>query len=246
MEFIVSNNIDIACLQEICHPINEESQLKSLCEKAGYEYLEQPHYFYLPTNQFIGVAIITRFPVTDYITNYYNGDNYQPKTITSENTFGEILNDTKVRDLPASRGLKHQIKSRAILSVTIKIDHQLIRVMSTHFTVSDLCTETIQMYEMSQLISSFVHYSKDIPTIFSADLNIRPQSYSVSLLQKELTCHTKDFTDTLSKTHIAKFKDFPGGLPIDHVFSKGLQHISTTGIEIVFSEHQAIVSEFTI
>jgi len=245
MEFIVANNIDIACLQEICHPIDEQSPLESLCKKAGYEYLEQPHYYYLPNNNVLAEAIVSRFPIIDSMTIYYNGSNYRPKNISETDLLGVIFDDAP-KSFPGSRGIKHVLKSRCIINSLIKTDSQLLRLMTTHYHVSDLCTETIQMYEMSQLISSLVHYAKDLPTIFSADLNIRPQSYSVALLEKELTCHTQDFTDTLSKTHIAKLKDFPEGLAIDHVFSKGLQHISTAGIEIDFSEHQAIVSEFAI
>lgn len=219
--------------------------LKAACRKIGI-YIEGIHFHLLPKNQSVGVAIISKFPVLDSFSVYFNTPNYLPKKIGENDLLGEILNDVPADNLPGSRGLKHSVKSRCVLSNLIKVGETPVRLMTTHYTVSDLCTETEQMYKMSELIYSLVKNSKDIPTIFSADLNIRPQSYSVLMLSKVMKCHTLALTDTLAMTHVAKKKDFPQGLAIDHVFSKALEHKSTNTIDVTFSEHKALVSEFSL
>jgi endonuclease/exonuclease/phosphatase (EEP) superfamily protein YafD len=126
----------------------------------------------------------------------------------------------------------------------VKTDIDYIRLITTHFTVSDLCTETPQMYDMSNMINSLVKHSKDMPTIFSADLNMIAESYSVNIIKQVLTCHTEHLTDTLSNTHRAKEKDFPEGLAVDHVFSKQFSPTQTQTVDIDFSMHKALITEF--
>jgi endonuclease/exonuclease/phosphatase (EEP) superfamily protein YafD len=95
------------------------------------------------------------------------------------------------------------------------------------------------------MINSIIKNSAPIPTVFSADLNIRPQSYSVTKISEVLTCHTADFTDTLSPSHKVKQDNvFPDGLAVDHVFSKGIKHLDTKGLVVDFSEHQALITNF--
>jgi endonuclease/exonuclease/phosphatase (EEP) superfamily protein YafD len=194
----------------------------------------------------VGVAIASKWPIVDFNSVYYNSHDYNPKNIGKNDLLGEVLYDTQTDNFPGSRGLKHVVKSRCILSVVVQTEAGFVKVMTTHYTVSDLCTETFQMFDMSQLITSLVKHSQDLPTIFSADLNVRAQSYSVTLLKEVLSCHTGGLTDTLSNTHVAKKKDFPAGLAIDHVFSKNLNHKTTSTVEVSFSEHKALISEFTL
>jgi endonuclease/exonuclease/phosphatase family metal-dependent hydrolase len=242
IDFIKEGNIDIACLQEISYPIGENNPIAELAKQNGFFYNEAINFYYLPKKQVIAIGIISRFPIIDSITLYYNSPEFKPKEIDVEN----ILSDDPTLHFEGSRAIKHLVKSRSILSTLIRTPNGLIRVVNSHFPLSDLCTEIIPQLEMAKMIWSHIKFSSDIPTIFSADLNIRPQSYSVAKISEVLECHTKDFINILASTHIAKQKDFPSGLAIDHVFSKGLIHKSTNGVEIDFSEHMAIVSEFML
>ena len=251
IQFVLENNIDVTCLSEICYATGSENPIAKLAQENNLNYVEGIHFYYLPDNQTIGTAVISKFPIIDHFCLYFNSNDYYPKKIESDplsdtSLINDITNVHKDTIFPGSRGLKHSVKSRCILCVTIQTPTTLLRVINTQFTVSDLCTETIQMLEMSKLINSLVTHSKNLPTILSGDLNIRAQSYSVSKLSEVLTCHTLNLKDSLSSTHPAKKKDFPDGLAIDHVFSKNLKHQSTETIEINFSDHKAIVSEFTL
>lgn len=246
VDFIISNNVDLACLQEICYPIDGINPLPPLLKSHGYHAVEGIHFFYLPNNQSLAVNLISRWPILDYHTWYYNTPDYQPKTIKAEDQlFGDLINNN-FPNYPASRGLINSLKSRCLISATIQTPSGIVRLISTHFNISDLCVELNSMYDMSLLINSVVKNSASIPTIFSADLNIRSQSYSVAKISEVLTCHTAEFTDTLSSTHRAKKSDFPQGLATDHVFSTGLTHQSTKTVEIDFSEHLALVSQFSL
>ncbi|MFA6518185.1 MAG: hypothetical protein WCV93_00855 [Candidatus Shapirobacteria bacterium] len=246
-DFLVDNQIDVASFQEICYPIGKVSPLKALVESKKYFYVEGVHFHYHPNNQTIATAIVSRFPILDSHTWYFNSPSFSPKDITaSDQLFPDLINNN-FPNFPASRGLINEIKSRCILSALVQTPSGLVRFLTTHFTVSDLCVETSQMYQMSLMINSIVKNSTPIPTIFSADLNIRPQSYSVTKISEVLTCHTADFTDTLSPSHKVKQNNiFPEGLAVDHVFSKNIRHLDTKEIVVDFSEHQAIISDFEI
>ncbi|MCA9382521.1 hypothetical protein KC660_03890 [Candidatus Dojkabacteria bacterium] len=249
LKFLNEQDIDIACIQELGYKIGEEPELKKLVENAGYYFVEAKHFDYYPKGISTAVAIISKWKIVDFAVDYYNSENYYPKIIQAEDLMGEVINDSNSKDrkrYPGSRGIKHALKSRAILTVLVDTGSGLVRIITAHYPVSDLCTETEKMYEMSMLINSKVNFAKSYPTILSGDLNIRAQSYSVEKLEEVLTCHTKDLKDTLSKTHKAKEKDFPEGLAVDHVFSKDLKHTSTEAFEINFSEHKAIVSKFEL
>jgi endonuclease/exonuclease/phosphatase family metal-dependent hydrolase len=243
-DFIINNNIDVACIQEICYPIGGTSPLAGLLQNQKYNYIEGVHFYYHPNNQTLAVALASKYPIVDYQTWYFNTPDYWPKNITgSDQLFGDIINNN-YPDFPASRGLVNEVKSRCVLAALIQTPAGLLRLISTHYTVSDLCVETSQMYQMSLLINSIVKHSFTLPTIFSADLNIRPQSYSVAKISEVLTCHTVNFTDTLGPNHRARKKDFPDGLATQHVFSTGLNHLETLQQIIDFSEHQALISNF--
>lgn len=159
----------------------------------------------------------------------------------------KLIGDGPAVHLKGSRGIAHTVKSRCILNSLIQTKEGVLRVITSHFYLTDGNAEITQQLEMAKMVSSIVKYSKkDIPTIFSGDLNIRAQSYTVFKISEELECHTTDLADSLSENHIAKQADFPLGLTIDHVFSSGLHHVSTEAVEIEFSDHKALVSEFSL
>ena len=72
VEFIKTNNIDIACLQEIVYPIGSESPLKKLAVANNLFYVEGVHFNYQPNNQTIAAAIISKYPIIDFQTWYFN------------------------------------------------------------------------------------------------------------------------------------------------------------------------------
>lgn len=244
VNFILENNIDVACLQEIVYSINGENPLKKFVEEKGYYYLEGINYKYIPGNQIVAEAVVSKWPFIDYHISFYNSPTFEPKVIKEEDMLGELIVDTAANNFSGSRGVKHAVKSRCIVNSLINTPEGILRVITAHYSVSDLCTETLQMLDMSRMISSLVRYSKELPTIFSGDLNIRSGSYSVAKLSEVMTCHTKDLKDTLSLAHESKKKDFPEGLAVDHVFSVNLIHQSTDPVEIDFSNHKAIISKF--
>jgi len=96
------------------------------------------------------------------------------------------------------------------------------------------------------MITSHLKFTKSLPTIASGDMNIQADSYSVRLLKTQLKHHTDRLKNTLSDSHRALVQDFPEGLAVDHVFSKLLEHKDTKAVQVDFSDHKAIVSEFVL
>lgn len=245
-EFITTNKIDIACLQEVVYPTGEISPLKKLADSTGLHYLEGVSFQSAVDNLTVSEAIISRYPFDYHYVLYYNAPNNEPKVITREDILGALIHDSAALSFPGSRSVKHVVKSRCIIIGLIKTPDGVLRVITTHFPLSDFCIEISQMLDMAKLIIAHLKYAQQVPTLLSGDLNVRSGSYSVELLSSIMECHTKELTDTLASGHEAKKHDFPEGLAIDHVFSSGLLHNTTSTVEVDFSNHKAIISDFSV
>ena len=240
-EFIDLQNVDVACLQEVIVAENELDRLKELLENKGFHYKYAMHLFNSENKLKEGLAIASKYPIIDSMVLYHN-----PKQITHDDVFGKPLIGYDPNNFhPASRALTFGAFSTAILTVTLALpNNKYVKVINTHFPVSDFCVELSSMYEIAGKITSLVKYGQDMPMIFSGDLNIRTQSYSVELIETVLTCHTKDIDDTLAAHHKAKVRGAVSKLAVDHVFSKKLKHLETKTQEVEFSDHKMLVSEF--
>lgn len=247
VDFMQEQGIQIACLQEIAYPTNGKNRFKELCEAKGLHYFEAVHYYYSDKNLTIGCAVVSVWPISDFEVLYFNTPDYLPKTISEQDSVGSaLIDDHNVKEPMASRGLKHSIKSRAVAIATLQTPAGAMRVYCMQYTVSSWATETEQMYKLTQMITSHLKFSKSLPTIASGDMNLQTDSYSVRLLKTQLEHHTGELKNTLSDSHRALIKDFPQGLAVDHVFSRQLEYKDTWAIQVDFSDHKAIVSEFTL
>jgi endonuclease/exonuclease/phosphatase family metal-dependent hydrolase len=247
VDFIQAQGIQIACLQEVAYPTDGNNKLKELCEEKGLHYFEAVHFYYSDQKLTVGSAVVSSWPISDFEVLYFNTPDYQPKTISEQDSVGStLIDDHDTREPMASRGLKHAIKSRAVAIATLQTPGGPVRVYCMHYTVSSWATETEQMYKLTQMITSHLQFSKSLPTIASGDMNIQADSYSVRLLKTQLEYHTGGLKNTLSDDHRALTTDFPEGLAVDHVFSKQLEHKDTKAVQVDFSDHKAIVSEFIL
>lgn len=247
VDFIQEQDIQIACLQEVAYPTDGKHKFQELCEAKGLHYFEAVHFYYSDQKLTVGCAVASVWPISDFEILYFNTPDYQPKTISDQDSVGKaLIYDEKIKEPMASRGLKHSIKSRAVAIATLETPAGAVRVYCMQYTVSSWATETEQMYKLTQMITSHLKFSRSLPTIASGDMNIQTDSYSVRLLKTQLGHHTGGLTNTLSDDHRALANDFPEGLAVDHVFSKLLQHKDTKAVQVDFSDHKAIVSEFVL
>lgn len=247
VDFVQEQDVQVACLQEVAYPTGGANKLRELCDAKGWHYFEAVHFYYADRKLTVGCAVVSVWPISDFEVLYFNTPDYKPKTISEQDCVGStLIDDDHIKEPMASRGLKHAIKSRAVIVVTLQTPAGPLRVYCLQYTVSSWATETEQMYQLSQMIASHLQFSKSLPTIASGDMNIQADSYSVRLLKTQLNHHTGELTNTLSKNHRALVHDFPNGLAVDHVFSKQLEHQDTQAIQVDFSDHQAIVSNFVL
>lgn len=244
LEYFHSNQIDIATLQEISLPIEESNNFASLCQSQNLHYVQGVHWYDCETQKIFAVGILSRYSVLDYSCLYHNGENFGPKYITSSNLI-DNLEGLSSSQFSSSRGLRYSAVSTCIIQALLKINDQYLKVITTHYPVSDNCIEFPAMYELSHQIKSLVTHGSNLPIIFSGDLNIRTQSYSVRELSEVLTCHSGNLSDTLSDSHPVRNRDFPSGLAVDHVFSRGLIHHQTAANQVDFSDHKMVISHFS-
>jgi len=125
----------------------------------------------------------------------------------------------------------------------LKYKGQLIRNITTHFTVSYKCTETIQIIRQTKELLYFIDSVREMPTVFTGDLNISETSRSIEMLGKKLEPASKIIKNTLNPKVHGVFKNEPNGLKVDHVFQKGFSVVSCTSPEVNISDHLPVVAE---
>ena len=123
----------------------------------------------------------------------------------------------------------------------------IIRNLTTHFTVSYGCKETLQMINQTRSVLDYLNNVKDVPTIFSGDLNIHPKSSSVVKLSEKLDLVNKGVVNTLNKEIHPLFKnEVSKGLAVDYIFQKGFEVVDWSVPEITVSDHLPVIAELEI
>ncbi len=128
----------------------------------------------------------------------------------------------------------------------LKYKDKYIRNVTSHFTVSYLCTETMQMIQQTRSLLSFLKNTKSLPTIFTGDLNIHPDSASIKMLTEELVLVNKNNSNTLNPNVHGVFKRLPEGLNVDYIFQKGFEVSKWSVPNISVSDHLPIIAELEI
>ena len=244
--FVRSEDFDICNFQELVYYSDSPCVLHKIASELGLTFVEAINYTLMDDEtkpvRISSCGILTKFRVIDFQIYYCNTLDDKPKHLIAN----DLINDNSIiTSFPASRGVKHSKKSRAILRCVLDTGDKIISDITCQFNVSDLCIETTQILEMAEKVASIVRNTSTIPTIFGGDINIRLQSYSGTVLKSIMQCHSEHFVDTLAPDHIAH-KDFPDGLAVDHVFSVGMKLDSIQAVDKGLSDHLAIVSQFEV
>lgn len=130
---------------------------------------------------------------------------------------------------------------------TLKYDGKYFRNLTTHFTVSKECTETLQITQQSDSICEFIKNNRDMPTIFSGDLNIHEQSYSINNIESVLEMVTKSQQNSLNpKIHPAFKNNLPNGMKVDYIFQKGFKTIDVDHPLVSISDHLPVIAKLEL
>lgn len=245
INYILKNEIDIACLQEIKFD-NDICILENICVKNNLYVCFAKANSYIDIGLCEGVAIISKYKIIDWCRHYLNSKIHQPNILKSINEFGDSRYYPTPKTHKFSRNIAFHDTATVILTANIDIKGEIVRIITTHYTVTDNCTEVYDMVNTSYKVKSIVENSFKLPTIFSGDLNIILNSCSGDILSSCMECHTDLLDNTLHHNHNA-VRYNPPGYAIDHVFSNGFGNTEKSKSEEVdFSDHNAILTIFNL
>ena len=185
-----------------------------------------------------GNGFLTNLEIVDFGINFEKS--LPPYTIykDSDDLIQTVLKNDKSKYYNIFREPKNFIWS------VLQKDGKYFRNITTHYTASYNCTETIQMLDQTESIISFLKQTKDLPTIFTGDLNIHPNSASVAKLKQELTQLSCNEINTLNpKIHPAFSNGNPEGWKVDYIFEKGFEVKKYSVPQITISDHLPLVVE---
>jgi endonuclease/exonuclease/phosphatase family metal-dependent hydrolase len=129
----------------------------------------------------------------------------------------------------------------------LKYHDHYIRNLTTHFTVSYNCSETLQMINHARAINNFLDRTKPYPTIFTGDCNLSENFYSIKLIEQKLQMVNKASQNSLCPSLHPVFKnDLPQGLKVDYIFQKGFEVIATSTPVIAISDHLPVIAELEL
>jgi len=122
---------------------------------------------------------------------------------------------------------------------------EIIKVVTTHLTVSYGCMETLQTIEQTRFLLQGIAQSKPIPTILAGDFNIQPQSSSIqSILSSGFKHINNNSTNSLDRTVHSLFQKEPlhKGLNVDYIFTKGFKDGSAEVLDTAgISDHAPVL-----
>jgi len=248
LEFLKHEKPDIINLQEVSigdlvmNP-NKNFDFEYLKKELGMDGFFVPRFGIkddVKGNYFFGNGFLTSLEIVDYGSFF---DKFSPDfswyTKEQSNVF-----DPNNKYQNYIRGFEVPVN---FVWGILKYKNQLIRNVTTHFTVSFKCTETLQIIQQARQVVEFIDNVKDVPTIFSGDLNIQAESNSVKLIESKLERVSKGITNTMNPNLGSKlFVDEPNGLAVDHIFSKGFNTISCVSPVITISDHLPVVAELEL
>lgn len=170
------------------------------------------------------------------------------KTLPSYTVYSE--NDDLIQTILQNDKSKYYnvfSEPKNLIWCVLKKDGKYIRNLTTHFTASYNCTETLQMLNQTQSILDYLKYAKNLPTIFSGDLNIHPKSASVAKISQNLELVNIEGENTLNpQVHPVFKKNSTAGWKVDYIFQKGFEIISYQIPEITVSDHLPVVAELEL
>jgi endonuclease/exonuclease/phosphatase family metal-dependent hydrolase len=132
-------------------------------------------------------------------------------------------------------------------SVLKTAEGKYIRNLTSHFTVSYDCVETIQHIQQARSVIDYISGVKQMPTIFTGDLNIHDRSASVAKLSEVLEMVNTDTKNSLNKLihPIFKYTDCEA-LRVDYIFQKGFKVLDYSVPDITVSDHLPVIAELEL
>ncbi len=234
---------DIIHLQEVSDGLQTSKNFwKCFKEKIGYHAIFHPAWEVKKdgATYHMGIAILTKSPMQDYGCFF---DRFTQDFRTYDFHEDQLF-QTKDRKMFYVSAFQKPI---VFSWCTLNLGGILVRTITSHFTISYECTETLQIIRQAEQLRDFILRSKDIPTIFSADMNIGENSAAYSIISQALTPITTKIKNTLNpaihpafdpeNAHNHNKTKKIDGLKVDHIFQKGFKINKVWCPEVTVSDH---------
>jgi len=258
LDFIADQKPDVLNFQEVTTPnFNGFAPEKNICRRQGVDYWELikskfnfegvfiPSFGLLNEDGSVGYfgnAVLSKLPIIDYGCLYD-----QPLQILDSSH--ELYRSQPTETLQkASRLIGSMKLPTTILYTVLQLGNVYIKNLTTHFRVTEKCTETLQTFEHAERILSFLDNSKAMPTILTGDFNIHPGSYSIFKISQKLQMANQNSRNSLNpEIHPAIFNgDLPQGILVDYIFYKDLVLRDVNLPKVTVSDHLPVVAKFDI
>jgi endonuclease/exonuclease/phosphatase family metal-dependent hydrolase len=258
LQFLKGQNADVINLQEATtgkvSEFNNGQYLEKLATELGLKIIYSP--FTAKETQegnmdWFGNAILTKLEIVDYGTQWLHEGQNKAGVVTYQD-------DKKLKDaIKINRNLAYPIvynQPKNLVWALLKYDGKVFRNITTHFTATQKCTETLQMIQEAQAICDFIDNTKDIPTIFTGDLNIHQQAGVIQNLKSKLSLVNEGSVNSLTKSNhqifTPKYQELDlglkDGLSVDYVFQKSFKVNTWKILDVEISDHLPIAVEFAM
>jgi endonuclease/exonuclease/phosphatase family metal-dependent hydrolase len=259
LKFLIEQNADIINLQEATTGLISEFDkgvcLNKLAKELGMQVIYSP--FTAKESQdgkldWFGNAILTKLEILDYGTHWLHD---------GQNTAGIInyQDDKKLQEaIKVNRNLAYPIvynQPKNLVWALLSHKGKVLRNITTHFTATQKCTETLQMIQEAQAVGDFIDNVKDIPILFTGDLNIHQQAGCITTIQQKINLINHGNNNTLSKVlhpifvepkYLLNDPSLKNGRAVDYVFQKGISVLNWQIQNVEISDHLPIVVEFEL
>jgi endonuclease/exonuclease/phosphatase family metal-dependent hydrolase len=259
LQFLKVQNPDIVNLQEAATDFTDEPKsnglyLDKLAIELGMQVIYSP--FTGKESQdkklnWIGNAILTKLEIIDHGTAWLHENQNKAGVRTFEEN-QKLLETFKINRNFAYPMVYKQPKN--LIWTLLKHEGKYFRNITTHFTATQKCTETLQMIQEAEAVGRFIDNTKEMPTIFTGDLNIHQKASCIENLKSKLTLVNEGSINSLTPSihqifwpeYIARDPSLKDGLSVDYVFQKGVKILNWTIPDVAISDHLPVVVEFAV
>ena len=253
LDFCTAQDADIINLQEATSgyvlEFSNGQFLEELASKLGMKIIYAPWVGVENDERkvnWFGNAVLTRLEVLDYQIIWDKNNQDSPHFRSHE----DHMTIEKLCEVDRNLAYPFVFKEpKNFISTTLKTPAgRILRNLTTHFTVTQMCTETLQTIQQSENITHFLVNSKQLPTIVTGDFNIQRSSASIRNLETALQIVNEDQNTLNPKVHaiFRKNKEHSAGLSIDYILQSGIDVKTCTISQASISDHLAIVMEFEV
>lgn len=241
IDFLLTQNADIVCLQEVANhkeeSVHDTFKSKYLLDKALKD--KYPYQHFSPLWQAPGYSKID-------FGGYIEQGNYLLSKHKIEKSSTKFFHKSYIKtDNWTSMNFRTEDHGRAIQIVEIVLKEKTIRIMNIHGIWTKDKIDDKRTIAQSEFILEQIN-KKNIPTILAGDFNLLPSSESIKILTKKMKNLIVDSKYTSTRPDFDDELEIGGNI-VDYIFiNSEIICKKFEVLDINISDHRPLVLEFEI